>query len=260
MTRATTDTSPRKKLSTTRATTDTSPRKKLSTTRATTDTSPRKKLSRLARIKAKWKALHPGWKIAAGVIITLCIVAIIVAAIVCPPSLVVTLPLAGKVAVGTLIMGGCIALATTTTVGHAVHITRHPINKKNEQVEPLENEAGAEATNNLSDRTKADLTTSIGDTILALAVLETKKIIKAHTDEATRSRQNTRATEIAESPYKAPKRDTPVRRTTGSPDTSLSPASLAPKAMTFTSPRPESRKKEVKQPPVTRTTARYGLS
>lgn len=94
---------------------------------------PPKKLSLLQRIKAKWKALPLKWKIIAGIVLALEVAGGIVAAILFPPSVILTLKGIGvtmTITSGMVIESAAVAAGATAVI-HTVHVARtSPVEQK----------------------------------------------------------------------------------------------------------------------------------
>ncbi len=74
------------------------------------------------RFKEKWKTLPITWKILTGLVITSCAAGIVVSGVLLPPSLLVTLPIAGSAPLLALVMAAISAVTVATISGHLTHI------------------------------------------------------------------------------------------------------------------------------------------
>lgn len=76
----------------------------------------------LKQFKKNWFALPFKWKLIAGIGFTFGVGAVVAGALVCPPSLIVTLPLLGKAAVSSMVIGFGTTLAFSSLVEHFLQI------------------------------------------------------------------------------------------------------------------------------------------
>ena len=179
---------------------------------------PPKKLSPWKKFKRNWKQMHTGWKVAAGVIIALCIVGVVAAAILCPPSLAFTVPIAGKLTVATLAMGAAATIATSTAVGHSIHIVR-ATPKETIDLSDLEptNES-AVATSKLPQQTQEDIQAAIEKTVTDIIVANTNCVLEARAEDPQAVARTQRAQQRAAAPASPPPDSGRLTPTAGTPD------------------------------------------
>jgi len=159
-----------------------------------------KKLSPWKKVKRNWKHMHAGWKVAACLTIALCIVGVAAAAILCPPSLAVTIPVAGKIALSTAAMGAAATIATTTAIGHSIHIAKSTPRKTIDLPAADAGDKTDDAKPELSGKIRTDLHAAIEKTVTDLIVAETNSTLAARAHAARAQRAQQREAAAAASP------------------------------------------------------------